>query len=161
LRSSAKGRARADPQGRATGLAAKNWLDASVDGNVGSSGCLFERHSLGKARKPEGLIHPYAHTLRFRYHRLFAEVGPFLAIGMKRPGCRATPESSSSSSTASIRRADYRLWREALRMYRRKLAPKLALAKAARYDDDLIRIEFGSNSAQHLFDEPPFQNIAD
>src|ERR1019366_822381 len=46
-------------------------------------------------------------------------------------------------------------------MYRRKLAPKLALAKAAGYDDDLIRIEFGSNSAQRLFDEPPFQDVAD
>jgi hypothetical protein len=53
---------------------------------------LFERHSLGKARKPEGLIHPYAHTRRFRCYRLFAEVGPFLAIGMKRPGGRATAE---------------------------------------------------------------------
>lgn len=68
---------------------------------------------------------------------------------------------SSSSSTASIKRADQRSWREALRMYRRKLAPKLPLSKAAGYDDDLIRIEFCSNSAQRLFDEPPFQDVAD
>src|SRR5262245_778466 len=46
-------------------------------------------------------------------------------------------------------------------MYRRKLAPKLALSKATGYDDDLICIESGSNSAQRLLDKPSFQGVAD